>query len=190
MLEELGEQYNVHPVNIGKGEQYTDAFVKINPNSKIPAIVDHEGPGGGRFTLFESGAILFYLAEKHGRFFPPSGRPRYHTMQWLMFQMGGPGPIFGQVHHFLRSAPEPVPYAIERYSKETRRLYGVLNAHLANNQYLEGDYSIADIGTYPWVARFDWHKVNLEDFPNVKRWFDEIGEREAVQRGMGVPSRN
>jgi len=190
MLEELGLQYRTHAINIGKGEQYADAFVKINPNSKIPAIVDHEGPDGAPFTLFESGAILFYLAEKHGRFFPAEGRPRYETMQWLMFQMGGPGPIFGQVHHFLRSAPEPVPYAIERYSKETRRLYGVLNGHLASNEYLAGNYSIADIATYPWVARFEWHKVNLEDFPNVKRWFDFIGARGAVQRGMGVPSRN
>jgi GST-like protein len=190
MLEELGLQYKVHAINIGKGEQHTDAFVKINPNSKIPAIVDHEGPNGKPFTLFESGAILFYLAEKHRRFFPDEGRVRYETMQWLMFQMGGPGPFFGQVHHFLRSAPEPVPYAIERYMKETRRLYGVMNRHLANNEYLAGGYSIADIATYPWVARFEWHKVNLEDFPNVKRWFDFIGTRDAVQRGMGVPSRN
>ncbi len=190
MLEELGLEYNTHPINIGKGEQHNEEFVRINPNSKIPAIVDHDGPGGGSFALFESGAILFYLAEKHGRFFPSGGRPRYETMQWLMFQMGGPGPMFGQVHHFLRSAPEPVPYAIERYSKETRRLYGVLNGHLAKNEYLAGDYSIADIATYPWVARFEWHKVDLHDFPNVKRWFDMIGERDAVQRGMKVPSSN
>lgn len=190
MLEELGLDYTAHAINIGKGEQFTDSFVAINPNSKIPAIVDHDGPDGRPFALFESGAILFYLAEKNGRFFPSQGQRRYETMQWLMFQMGGPGPIFGQVHHFLRSAPEPVPYAIERYSKETRRLYGVLNAHLSRNEYLAGDYSIADIATYPWVARFDWHKVNLEDFPSVKRWFDALGTREAVQRGMNVPSRN
>ena len=188
MLEELGLEYTTHAINIGKGDQHTDEFVSINPNSKIPAIVDHHGPDGEPFSLFESGAILFYLAEKHGRFFPADGKPRYETMQWLMFQMGGPGPMFGQVHHFLRSAPEPVPYAIERYSKETRRLYGVLNGHLEANEYLAGDYSIADIATYPWVARFEWHKVDLEDFPNVKRWFDLIGARGAVQRGMKVPS--
>ena len=190
MLEELGLEYRTHPINIGKGEQYADRFVEINPNSKIPAIVDHQGLDGEPFTLFESGAILFYLAEKHGRFFPAEGRLRYEVMQWLMFQMGGPGPFFGQVHHFLRSAPEPVPYAIERYSKETRRLYGVMDGHLAGNECFAGDYSIADIAIYPWVARFEWHKVNLNDFPNVKRWFDQIGSRDAVQRGMGVPSRN
>ena len=188
MLEELGLEYTTHAINIGKGDQHTDEFVSINPNSKIPAIVDHQGPEGEPLSLFESGAILFYLAEKHGRFFPADGKPRYETMQWLMFQMGGPGPMFGQVHHFLRSAPEPVPYAIERYTKETRRLYGVLNGHLESNEYLAGDYSIADIATYPWVARFEWHKVDLEDFPNVKRWFDLIGARGAVQRGMKVPS--
>ena len=188
MLEELGLEYTTHAINIGKGDQHTDEFVSINPNSKIPAIVDHQGPEGEPLSLFESGAILFYLAEKHGRFFPADGKPRYETMQWLMFQMGGPGPMFGQVHHFLRSAPEPVPYAIERYSKETRRLYGVLNGHLEANEYLAGDYSIADIATYPWVARFEWHKVDLEDFPNVKRWFDLIGARGAVQRGMKVPA--
>ena len=190
MLEELGLEYTTHAINIGKGDQHTDKFVRINPNSKIPAIVDHDGPDGGPFSLFESGAILVYLAEKHGRFFPANGRPRYETMQWLMFQMGGPGPMFGQVHHFLRSAPEPVPYAIERYTKETRRLYGVLNGHLEANEYLAGDYSIADIATFPWIARFEWHQVELGDFPNVKRWFDLIGTREAVQRGMRVPSLN
>lgn len=190
LLEELGLEYRTHAINIGKGDQYTDAFIKINPNSKIPAIVDHDGPDGQPFTLFESGAILFYLGEKHGRFLPAQGRQRYETMQWLMFQMGGPGPMFGQVHHFLRSAPEPVPYAIERYSKETRRLYGVMDRHFSSNRYLAGDYSIADIATYPWVARFEWHKVDLQDFPNVKRWFDEIGMRGPVQRGMKIPSAN
>ena len=190
MLEELGLEYRTHPINIGKGEQHTDSFVNLNPNSKIPAIVDHDGPDGQPFKLFESGAILFYLAEKHGRFFPAAGRPRYETMQWLMFQMGGVGPIFGQVHHFFRSAPEPVPYAIERYTKETRRLYGVLDRHLSANEYLVDDYSIADIGTFPWVARFEWHKVDLAEFPNVKRWFDALAKRDAVPRGMEVPSLN
>jgi GST-like protein len=190
MLEELGLDYTTHAINIGKGEQHSDAFLKLSPNNKIPAIVDHDGPGGKPFSLFESGAILFYLAEKHGRFLPADGRQRYETMQWLMFQMGGPGPMFGQVHHFLRAAPEPVPYAIERYSKETRRLYGVLDRHLSANEFLVDDYSIADIATFPWVARFDWHKVELADFPNVKRWFDALGKRDAVQRGMKVPSLN
>lgn len=190
MLEELGLDYTTHAINIGKGEQHSDAFLKLSPNNKIPAIVDHDGPGGKPFSLFESGAILFYLAEKHGRFLPADGRQRYETMQWLMFQMGGPGPMFGQVHHFLRAAPEPVPYAIERYSKETRRLYGVLDRHFSANEFLVDDYSIADIATFPWVARFDWHKVELADFPNVKRWFDALGKRDAVQRGMKVPSLN
>jgi GST-like protein len=190
MLEELGLEYRTHPINIGKGEQHSDAFLKLSPNNKIPAIVDHDGPDGKPFSLFESGAILFYLAEKHGRFFPTEGRLRYETMQWLMFQMGGPGPMFGQVHHFFRAAPEPVPYAIERYTKETRRLYGVLDRHFSANEFLADDYSIADIATYPWVARFEWHKVDLAEFPNVKRWFDALGQREAVQRGMSVPSLN
>lgn len=190
MLEELGLEYRTHPINIGKGEQHSDSFLKLSPNNKIPAIVDHDGPDGKPFSLFESGAILFYLAEKHGRFFPTDGRQRYETMQWLMFQMGGPGPMFGQVHHFFRAAPEPVPYAIERYTKETRRLYGVLDRHFSANEFLANDYSIADIATFPWVARFEWHKVDLAEFPNVKRWFDALGKREAVQRGMAVPSLN
>lgn len=190
MLEELGLEYKTHPINIGKGDQHTDSFLKLSPNNKIPAIVDHDGPDGKPFSLFESGAILFYLAEKHGRFFPAEGRPRYETMQWLMFQMGGIGPMYGQVHHFLRAAPEPVPYAIERYTRETKRLYGVLDRHFSGNEYLVDDYSIADIATYPWVARFEWHKVDLSDYPNVKRWFDALGERSAVQAGMRVPSLN
>ena len=190
MLEELGLEYKTYPINIGKGEQHTNAFIELSPNSKIPAIVDHDGPDGKPFSLFESGAILIYLAEKHGRFFPTEGRSRHETMQWLMFQMGGIGPIFGQVHHFVRSAPEPVPYAIERYTKETRRLYGVLDRHLAANEYLVNDYSIADIATFPWVARFEWHKVDLTMFSNVKRWFNVLGQRGAVQRGMKVPFLN
>jgi GSH-dependent disulfide-bond oxidoreductase len=187
MLEELGLPYRTHAVDIGKGDQFEPGFVAISPNSKIPAIVDSEGPGGQPFSLFESGAILLYLADKSGRFMPADPATRYRVLQWLMFQMGGVGPMFGQVHHFLRAAPEPVPYAIERYKKETRRLYGVLDKHLAGNAYLAGDYSVADIATYPWVARFEWHQVDLADFPNVKRWFDAIGSREAVQRGMRVP---
>ena len=187
MLEECAIPYEAHPINIGKGDQHTPEFVAISPNSKIPAIVDQSGPEGKPFALFESGAILLYLAWKTGRFLPTRATEQFETMQWLMFQMGGVGPMFGQVHHFVRAAPEPVPYAIERYSKETRRLYGVMDRHLAKNEYLAHSYSIADIATYPWVARFEWHKVDLADFPNVKRWFDLISTRPAVQAGMKVP---
>ena len=188
MLEELGLPYRVHPIDISKGNQFKPEYVAINPNSKIPAIADSEGPDRAPIRMMESGAILIYLADKTGKLLPQSGAARYATLEWLMFQMGGVGPIFGQVHHFLRAAKEPVPYAIERYTKETRRLYGVLNAHLAREQYLAGDYSIADIATYPWVARHEWHKTDLNEFPHVKRWFDAISSRPAVQRGMKVPS--
>jgi GST-like protein len=187
MLEECALPYRVHPIDIGKGDQFKPQFVAIDPNSKIPAIVDQEGPEGGSLPLFESGAILMYLAWKTGRFFPSRVTQQFETIQWLMFQMGGVGPFFGQVHHFLRAAPEPVPYAIERYSKETRRLYGVMDKHLEQREYLAQDYSIADIATYPWVARYEWHKVDLNDFPAVKRWFDRISARPAVQAGMKVP---
>ena len=187
MLEECELPYRVHPIDIGKGDQFKPDFVAIDPNSKIPAIVDQEGPEGKLFPLFESGAILMYLAWKTGRFFPTGATDQFQTIQWLMFQMGGVGPFFGQVHHFLRAAPEPVPYAIERYTKETRRLYGVMDRHLERQKYLANEYSIADIATYPWVARHDWHKVELRDFPGVQRWFDEISTRPAVQAGMKVP---
>jgi GST-like protein len=188
MLEELALPYRVHPINIGQGEQFRPDYVKINPNSKIPSIVDPEGPDGGPITMMESGAILIYLAGKTGKLLPASVRDRYVALQWLMFQMGSVGPIFGQVHHFLRAAKEPVPYAIARYTKETRRLYGVLNDRLKDNEYLVNGYSIADIATYPWVARYEWHKTDLNDFPHVRRWFDAISARPAVQRGMKVPS--
>ena len=187
MLEELGLPYNVHAINIGKDDQFKPEYIAINPNSKIPSIVDPEGPDGAPISLMESGAILVYLAEKTGKLLPESKRGRSVAMQWLMFQMGGVGPMFGQVHHFLRAAKEPVPYAIERYTKETRRLYGVLDARLADREYLADEYSIADIATYPWVARYEWHKTRLEDYPNVKRWYDAIGARPAVQKGMAVP---
>ena len=188
MLEELALPYNVHAINIGKDDQFKPEYIAINPNSKIPSIVDPEGPDGAPISLMESGAILVYLAEKTGKLLPASGRGRSVAMQWLMFQMGGVGPMFGQVHHFLRAAKEPVPYAIERYTKETRRLYGVLDARLADREYLADEYSIADIATYPWVARYEWHKTRLEDYPNVKRWYDAIGARPAVQKGMAVPA--
>ena len=187
MLEELALSYRVHPVNIGKGEQFAPEYVKINPNSKIPSIVDPEGPDGKPIVMMESGAILIYLARKTGKLFPQADRAKYEVLQWLMFQMGGVGPIFGQVHHFLRAAKEPVPYAIERYTKEKDRLYGVLDRRLGEVEYLAGEYSIADIATYPWVARFEWHKTDLNDFPHVKRWFDAISARPAVQKGMNVP---
>jgi GST-like protein len=188
MLEELGLAYRVHAIDIGKGDQFTPAYVAINPNSKIPAIVDTDGPDGKPITLFESGAILIYLAEKTGRFLPKAPRGRYEVFQWLMFQMGGVGPMFGQAHHFRRSAPEQVPYGVERYTKETRRLYGVMDRRLGESAYLAGDYSIADIATFPWISRHDWQGVELSEFPSVKRWFDSIAARPAVARGMAVPS--
>jgi len=188
MLEELALPYRVHPVNIGQGEQFKPDYVRINPNSRIPSIVDPEGPDGEPISLMESGAILIYLAGKTGKLLPASVRDRYVALQWLMFQMGGVGPIFGQVHHFVRAAKEQVPYAIERYTRETRRLYGVLNERLKDREFLADGYSVADIATYPWVARHEWHKTDLNDFAHVKRWFDAISARPAVQRGMKVPS--
>lgn len=187
-LEELGLAYAVHSIDITKGDQFTPAFLAINPNGKIPAIVDPDGPDGKPMSVFESGAILIYLAEKTGRFLPKDGRGRSVTLQWLMLQMGGVGPMFGQAHHFRRFAPEQIPYAVERYTKETRRLYGVLDARLAQVPYLAGDYSIADMATYPWTARHAWQGVDLAEFAHVKRWYDAIAARPAVARGMAVPS--
>lgn len=189
MLEECGLAYKVHPINISKDEQFAPAFLAISPNNRIPAIVDNDGPGGQRLSLFESGAILIYLADKTGKFLSTEPFERYTTLQWLMWQMGGVGPMFGQAHHFLRAAPEKVAYGIERYTKETRRLYGVMNKRLGEAAFLAGPaYTIADIATYPWAARHEWHLVDLAEFPNVKRWYDSIGQRPAVQRGMAVPS--
>jgi len=188
MLEEVGLPYKVHKVDIGKGDQFKPEYVAINPYSKIPAIIDPEGPDGKPLTLFESGAILVYLAGKTGKLLPAAARGKYLTLQWLMFQMGAVGPFFGQVHHFLRAAKVEVPYAIERYVKEKDRVYGVLDRRLGEARYLAGDeYTIADVATYPWVARHEWHKTDLNLVPNVKRWFDAIGARPAVQRGMAVP---
>ncbi len=188
MLEELGLAYNVHKINISKDEQFAPAFLAISPNNRIPAIVDNDGPGGKPISVFESGAILIYLAEKTGsKLLPADPRARTVVLQWLMWQMGGVGPMFGQTHHFMHAAPEKVPYGIERYSKETRRLYGVMDKRLGEAAYLAGsDYSIADIATYPWVARHEHHKVDLAGFQNVKRWFDAIGARPAVVKGMAV----
>jgi len=188
MLEEVGLPYNVHKVDIGKGDQFKPEYVAINPYSKIPAIIDPEGPDGKPLTMFESGAILVYLSGKTGKLLPAAARGKYLALQWLMFQMGAVGPFFGQVHHFLRAAKVEVPYAIERYVKEKDRVYGVLDRRLGEAQYLAGgEYTIADVATYPWVARHEWHKTDLNLFPNVKRWFDAIGARPAVQRGMAVP---
>jgi GST-like protein len=188
MLEETGLPYRLHPIDIGKGEQFRPEFLAISPNNRIPAIVDPEGPDGRPFQLFESGAILLYLSWKTGLLLPRKTAAQFQALQWLMFQMGGVGPMFGQVHHFLRAAPEPVPYAIERYTRETRRLYKVLDGHLAGHDYLASEYSVADIATYPWVARHEWHKVDLNEFPAVKRWFDVVGARPAVQAGMKIPA--
>ncbi len=188
-LEELGLAYQVHPINIGKGEQFAPAFLAISPNNRIPAIVDPDGPGGQPISLFESGAILLYLVEKTGRLWPLDARGAYLALQWLMWQMGGFGPMLGQAHHFRRFAPEQVPYAIERYSNETRRLYGVLDKRLGEAAYLAGDdYTMADIATFPWAARHEWHGIELADFTNVKRWYHAIAARPAVIRGMAIPS--
>ena len=187
-LEELGLPYDVHPIDITKDQQFDPAYLKISPNNKIPAIVDPEGPDGKPLALFESGAILIWLAEKTGRLLPLSGAARHLTMQWLMWQMGGFGPMLGQAHHFLRFAKEDVPYAKQRYSNETRRLYSVLDRRLGEAEFLAGaDYTIADIATYPWASRHEWQQIALEDFPNVRRWFDQLGARPAVAKGMQVP---
>ena len=187
-LEELELPYRVHPINIGKGEQFAPEFLAISPNNKIPALVDPEGPGGEPLALFESGAILIYLAEKTGRLMPTEPVARLTALQWLMWQMGGFGPMLGQAHHFRRFAPEQIPYAVDRYTNETRRLYGVLDKRLAEAEFLAGDYSMADIATFPWAARHEWQGIELGDFPQVKRWYDRIAERPAVVRGMAVPA--
>ena len=192
MLEECKLPYRVHTIDIMQGEQFAPAYLAINPNGKIPSIVDPDGPDEGTkkrpITMMESGAILVYLAGKTGRFLPESVRGKYEALQWLMFQMGGVGPMFGQTHHFLRYAPEKVDYAIGRYSKETARLYGVMDARLARHAYLADEYSIADMATFPWVARHEWHDIALATYPNVLRWFKAIANRPAVQRGMAVPN--
>ncbi len=190
MLEELGLAYKAHPIDIGKDEQFQPWFLKIAPNNRIPAIVDQDGPDGKPMALFESGAILIYLADKtKSPLLPVDARERAITIQWLMWQMGGVGPMFGQAHHFLRFAKEDVPYGKKRYHDETKRLYGVMNRRLGEAAHLAGaNYSIADIATYPWVARYEYHQVDLGEFPNVERWFGTIGRRPAVGKGMKVPS--
>ena len=185
-LEELELPYQTHPVNILKGEQFDASFLAINPNGRIPAIVDREGPGGEPLALFESGAILVYLAEKAGRLWPESPRERHRVHQWLMFQMGNVGPMFGQCGHFKGYAPEPIPYAIERYTNETLRLYGVLDQQLARSEYLAGEYSIADVATWPWIRVRWFHEIDLDPFPHVERWYRAIEARPAVGRGVAL----
>lgn len=189
MLEECGLPYSVKTVNIGQREQFEPDFLAISPNNKIPALVDSEGPEGRPIQLFESGAILIYLAEKAGTLLPTAPHARYETLQWLMFQMASVGPMLGQTHHFLRFAPENVPYAIKRYSDETRRIYGVMETRLEGRDWLAGEaYSIADIATFTWVACYRYQDIDLAHFPNVQRWHDTIASRPAVQRGMKVPA--
>ncbi|KVE29788.1 glutathione S-transferase [Burkholderia singularis] len=187
MLEETGLEYRAHPIDIGAGDQFKPAFLKISPNNKIPAIVDHDGPNGEPISLFESGAILIYLAEKTGKFLPSEPTARYATLQWLMFQMGGIGPMLGQAHHFRLYAPERIEYAVNRYTNEAKRLYGVMDKQLGQSAYLAGDdYTIADIAAYPWTRSWQNQGIALEDFPNVKRWQDAIAARDAVRRGVEV----
>ena len=187
-LEELGLPYNVIPINIGKGDQFKPEFLAITPNHRIPAIVDPDGPGGKRVELFESGAILIYLSEKTGgRLVPTEPVARYTCLQWLMFQMGGVGPMFGQYNHFANYANDKIPYAIERYTNEVARLHRVLDKSLSEAAYLAGDeYSIADIATFPWVRNPERRNIDLSAYPNVKRWHDTIAARAAVQRGVAV----
>jgi GSH-dependent disulfide-bond oxidoreductase len=187
MLEECGLPYRVHKINIGTNrEQFAPEYLKINPNGKIPSIVDPDGPGGKPIALMESGAILIYLAEKMNRFLEKNSR--YEVLQWLMFQMGSVGPMFGQAHHFMRAKKDEIPYGTERYGNEAKRLYGVMDRRLQESPFFAQTYSIADIAIYPWVARHEWHRVDLAAFPHVKRWFGEVGARPAVAKGMAVPA--
>ena len=186
-LEELGLDYRVQPINIGQGDQFGEAFLKISPNNKIPAIIDHDGPGGEPVSLFESGAILLYLAEKTGELMPADPRARLETLEWLMFQMGGLGPMLGQAHHFRQYAPESIDYAIDRYTNEASRLYGVLDGRLADRAWLAGGmYTIADIACFPWIRPYENQGQSLGEYPHLKRWFDAIAERPAVERGVAV----
>jgi GST-like protein len=184
MLEECGLEYKTHAINIGKDEQFAHDFLKISPNNKIPAIFDNDN---GK-SLMESGAIMMYLADKSGKFWPQDLDDKWSTVEWLMFQMGGVGPMFGQCHHFTKYNPGIAPYAEDRYLNETKRLYGVMNEKLGKTAFLAcNEYTIADMAVWPWVARFDWQSVDLNEFPNVRRWFLEILDRPATRRGWNVP---
>jgi len=187
MLEECGLPYKATPINIGTGEQFNPDFLAISPNNKIPALTDPDGPDGQPISLFESGAILVYLASKTGQFLPRSDREKYEVLQWLMFQMGGVGPMLGQNHHFRLYAPEKLPYAIDRYTNEAHRLYGVIDRRLASSAWLGGpEYSIADIATWPWLRNWKNQGVELSDYPHLKAWYEAIEARPAVQRGVKV----
>ena len=183
LLEELGIDYNVHAINIGKDEQHAPEFLKISPNNKIPAIVDHDTG----VSLMESGAIMVYLAEKHGRFLPEGQAGRAEVMQWLMWQMGGFGPMAGQAHHFLHFNPGKAAYAEERFGAEVKRLYGVLDKQLEGRDHICGEYSIADMACWPWVSRYEWQQIDLADYPNVRAWYQRLRARDAVQKGYHVP---
>src|SRR5665213_2520349 len=183
MLEEVGLPYTVHPIDISKDEQFARAFLKISPNNRIPAIVDTDTG----MSLMESGAILIYLADKTGKLLPKSGKERYQVIEWLMWQMGGAGPMLGQVHHFVKYNPGKAPYAEERFLKEANRLYRVLNTQLESKDFVAGDYSIADIAIWPWISRFEWQTIDLNNYPNVKRWYTTVAARPAVIKGYAVP---
>jgi GSH-dependent disulfide-bond oxidoreductase len=187
MLEECGLPYRVHHINISEGDQFKPDFLAISPNNKIPAIVDTDGPDGKPMSLFESGAILVYLGSKVGRFLGNTDREKFVTLQWLMFQMGGVGPMLGQAHHFRMYAPEKIEYAVNRYTNEAKRLYGVIDKRLSQSAWLAGDeYTIADIATFPWLRSAEKQGIDWADYPHAKRWFDEISERPAVNRGVAV----
>ncbi len=186
-LEEAGIPYNVIPVNIGRGEQFQPEFLKLSPNNRMPAIVDRAPVGGGEpISVFESGAILMYLADKVGKFMPSDTRGRVEVMQWLFWQVGGLGPMAGQAHHFRQYAKDQIPYAIDRYTNEVHRLYGVMDKRLADREFLAGDYSIADMASWPWVVPFKNQGQSLDEFPHLKRWFEAMGARPAVQKGFAV----
>ena len=185
-LEEAGLPYTVKPINIGAGDQFDPDFLKLNPNNKMPVITDPDGPEGQPITLFESGAILLYLAEKTGQFLPTSTRDRYQVIQWLMFQMGGIGPMLGQAHHFRQYAPEQIPYAVDRYTNEATRLYRVLDKQLETAEFIAGAYSIADMAIFPWILPYERQGQDMANMPNLKRWFDAVQARPAVQRGCNL----
>ena len=184
MCEEVGLDYNIIPINITAGDQFTPEFLKISPNNRMPAIIDHDGPGGKPIAMFESGAILMYLAEKTGQLMPSDPRARYAVIQWLMFQMASVGPMLGQAHYFRVYAPEKLELAINRYTNEAKRIYGVIDRQLVNSAYIAGDYSIADIAIYPWLITHQMQGQNLDHFPHLKKWFEGIRERPAVQAGF------
>jgi GSH-dependent disulfide-bond oxidoreductase len=187
MLEECGLPYRIHPINIGAGDQFKPEFLKVSPNNKIPAITDSDGPDGKPLSLFESGAILLYLAAKTGKFLPKSDRQKYEVLQWLMFQMGGVGPMLGQAHHFRIYAPEKIEYAVNRYTNEAKRLYGVLDKQLEKKRFIAGNqYTIADIAMFPWLRSWQNQGIDWADYPHLKEWFDRVGQRPAVQRGVLV----